>query len=338
MTTPPIAFRKGGDTAEAAEEEARKVAQARRSSGPEYFSLAKDGEQIVIRLLTDDPDVIWVDQHSFVPTKDAPKDAENWPASMTAVCRKDKAFAGHFAGCFICDNKIKNRFGKTSYPNIRIWALAVERELVKGDGTEALGGPSKLGVVVAVQDKIIEVEELDADGNATGTTLRYPKIIIVNQPVNNFYGHFRAMYGLHKTLTDRDYIVTRKGSGTETTYEVTSIDPIPTLKPGTPAWARYEEALVARKIDLGQLVFDKAGDVYYARFFDPKVEVDQDGKIVPAGTAAKAPVQGIVDLGDQDAPAPQASALGSTLRDQIRSMGKPQASESASTDDEQPPY
>ena len=336
MTTPTVAFRRGGAAAEVAEEHNREAAKSRRSNGPDYLSLAKDGEEILVRLLTDDPEVIWVDQHSFIPTKKAPADADNWPTKLTAVCRRDKAFEGHFEDCYICKNKVKNAFNKTSYPQIRVWALAVERELVKGDGTEALGGPEKKGVVVAVRDKFVEIDQLDADGKETGEKLRYPKIIVINQPVNNFYSHFRQMLGLYKTLTDRDYLITRKGSGTDTEYVVTSMDPIESLKPGTPAWQRYLETLVARKIDLNEIVMGKANDAYYAKFFDPAFEVDKDGKVVPAGTAAKA--EGVVDVDDQPAPAKTEGGLAPSLRDQIRGMGAPVEPAAADESTDEPPY
>lgn len=337
MSTPTsVAFRRGGAAAEVAEGENREAAKSRRSSGPDYLSLTKDGEQVLVRLLTDDPDVIWVDQHSFIPTKAAPDDAENWPKKLTAVCRKDKAFTGHFKDCYICKNKIKNDFGKVSYPQIRVWALAVERELVKGDGTEALGGPEKKGVVVGVRDKTIEVDQVDEDGKETGEKLRYPKVIIINQPVNNFYSHFRQMLGLHKNLTDRDYLITRKGTGTGTEYVVTSMDPIESLKPGTPAWQRYLETLAERKIDLGEIVMAKADDAYYAKFFDPEFEVDKDGKVVPAGTAAKA--EGVVNLDSDAAPAQTGSSLAPSLRDQIRGMGAPVQPVEAPGNEDEPPY
>lgn len=345
-SAPAFNFRTGGNAAEAAEDENAKIARSRRGLAPEFFSINEDGGQKILRILTDDPEVILVDQHSYVPTKAAPKGVDNWPSSMTSVCRHDAAFgevrepngtlvrAAIFGDCYICDNKIKNRFGKTANPQIRIWALAVERELVFGDGTEALGGPAAQGTIVGIQDKIDEIEQLDGEGKPTGVTLRFPKIIVINMPVKNFWAHFRQMYGLHKTLTDRDYIVTRRGDGTSTEYEVSPIDPNG-LKPGTPGWDRYTQALADRKIDLGEIVFDKASDVYYARFFNPALDVSEDGKVIAATAQPATGATGSLNIAAPAASSPQPLAS-NDLRDRIRNMGQPRTAEPAAED--KPPY
>lgn len=305
-------FRTGGAAAEEADQAVR---DAGKGTGPKYFKIENDGDKITARFVTDEPDWIWVAQHSFVPTKPAPKDGgDNWPRSMMSVCRHDEAFAGHYTDCYTCDNKLKNTFGKTATPQVRVWALAVEREIVTGDGTEALGGESMKGMVVGVRDKIEEIDELGEDGKPTGTTLRYPKILIINQPVKSFFGPLRSLYGLYKTVCDRDMVITRDGTGTDTSYRFSPIDPIDEVKPGTPAWEKYQQVLTERDISLGTIVADHASDAYYARFFDPAFDVDKDGTVVPAGSV---PVAAGSD------PAPAATGLDPDLKARIRNLGAP---------------
>ncbi|MGA5598451.1 hypothetical protein ACPCSE_29875 [Streptomyces cellulosae] len=315
-------FRRGGTAAEQAEKEANVSSSGRR--GPDFFGLKEDGDSTVIRLLTDHDDWIWVGQHSFVPTKPGPKDAEKWPKNMTSVCRKDSAFEGIYGDCYICDAKIKNSFGKVASARIRVWALGVERELVRGDGTEALGGPSKQGVVIGVRDKVDEVDELDADGKPTGNKLNYPRIIVINMPMKGFFSHLKAIHGLYGTVVDRDFQVTRSGTGTDTEYKFAAIDPIRdatgsnAVAPGTPAWDKYLQAVSEREISLEGIVADKATDEYYARFFDPTKTVQKDGTIV----AATAPAGGMVNLPAADTGAP--AAISDDLRSRIQMLGTPQ--------------
>ncbi|MFE0490173.1 hypothetical protein [Streptomyces griseoaurantiacus] len=321
-TSPTIKFNRGGTAAEQAEKEANVSSGGRR--GPDYLSLKEDGSSTVLRLLTDHDDWIWVDQHSFVPTKPGPKDAEKWPKAMTSVCRKDRAFAGHYNDCYICDAKLKNSFGKLASPRVRVWALAIEREIVRGDGSEALGGPAKQGVVVGIRDKIDEVDELGADGKPTGVKLQYPRILVINQPMKGFFSHFKALHGLYGTVVDRDFSITRSGTGTDTEYKIVPIDPVADpatgqnlIKPGTPIWEKYLQAVAEREISLDAIVADKASDEYYARFFDPTKSVDKDGTITTAtGNVANFPTASA-----SGAPAD----ISSDLRSKIQMLGTPQA-------------
>jgi hypothetical protein len=311
-----MSFRRGGSAAEEAEKESNANSGGRR--GLDYFGLKNDKDSTVVRLLTDHDDWPYVEQHSFVPTKAAPKGAENWPKSMTSVCRKDPAFGGHYTDCYICDQKIKNNFGKLATPRVRVWALAVERELVRGDGSEALGGPAKNGIVVGIRDKIDEVDALDADGKPTGEKLKYPRIIVINQPMKGFFANLKALHGLYGTVCDRDFQITRDGVGTDTNYKITPIDPIPDVKPGTPEWEKYLQAVAEREVNLEAIVADKASDAYYARFFDPSKSVDKDGNVTEA-SATSGSTGGLANL-----PAAAATAdITPDLRAQIRNLGAP---------------
>ncbi|MFJ4902825.1 hypothetical protein [Streptomyces sp. NPDC088727] len=317
-TSPVMNFRKGGNAAEEAEKESN-ASGGRRDRSPDYFSLKEDKASTVVRLLTDHDDWIYVEQHSFVPTKAAPKGAEKWPKAMMSVCRKDPAFEGHFSDCYICDKKIKNSFEKLASSRIRVWAIAVERELVRGDGSEALGGPSKLGVVIGVRDKIDEVDELNADGKPTGNKLNYPRLLIINAPMKGFFANLKALHGLYGTVCDRDFSITRDGTGTDTNYKIVPIDPIPDLKPGTPAWDLYTQSVAEREVVLEAIVGEKASDEYYARFFDPSKTVDKDGNVTETASAA---VGGMMNLASSDGTG-ASGALPADMRDKIRNLGTP---------------
>jgi hypothetical protein len=94
---------------------------------------------------------------------------------MTSVCRYDEAFRRALRRLLHLRRQAQERLRQgLATPRVRVWALAVERELVRGDGSEALGGPAKQGVVIGVRDKIDEVDEVDKDGKPTGNKLKYP--------------------------------------------------------------------------------------------------------------------------------------------------------------------
>ncbi|PPS89516.1 hypothetical protein [Streptomyces sp. MH60] len=321
-TSPAINFRRGGSAAAQAEKEDNVSSSGRR--GPDFFGIKEDGESLVVRLLTDHDEWIWVKQHSFVPTKPGPKDAEKWPEAMTSVCRYDEAFGGHYKDCYICDAKIKSKWGKLASSRVRVWALVVERELVRGDGSEALGGPAKQGVVIGVRDKIDEIDELDADGKPTGVKLNYPRILVINQPMKGFFSHLKAIHGLNGTVVDRDFQITRDGKGTDTEYKFAAIDPIRDpatqqnlIAPGTPAWDKYLQAVAEREISLDSIVADKASDAYYARFFDPSKTVDKEGNVVAVAGGAV----GMINVQSTDGPAD----ISDDLRAKIANLGAPSA-------------
>lgn len=292
MTTTPD-FRRGGEAA----------AEASKSKGgprgARFFSLG-DGETAILRLLTDNPDWIFVDQHSSIPTKPKPADwgDRSWPESMTAVCRKDKAFGGIYSDCYACNLTGTNKWGgKLSKTTIRVWALAVVREEVLGDGTEEMGGPEKKGKRIGCQDKMVEVEVHDKDGKATGEKRLEREYVILNFADKNFFAPFSAFYATYGTVCDRDYVIRRTGKDKDTTYNPVPMDPTPNLAPGTERWKeKYLDDMAEKGIDLAKIVASKADDEYFALFLDP-------GKSAPSRNKGDDS-----DEGQGDVPAPQVDA------------------------------
>lgn len=262
----------------------RGIAAAEASSKPksygprlEFFNL-KDGESMGLRFLTDGHDFITVDMHQSVPTQNPPANyTGSWPQSMPAVCRNDSAFtrAGMHGDCYICANadNLKDAWGNTPKPKSRIWALAVVRDKVIGDGSEDLGGPSMVGKPIGFTDSLREVEVYGPDNKPTGEIRLEPRIVIINQALRTFFQNLNAMYQEVGTVLDRDYIVRRNGAGTDTSY--TFIPQTESkLKPGSEGWARYENALRDQNLDLEVIVASRANDEYYGRFFDPTLNTE----------------------------------------------------------------
>jgi hypothetical protein len=279
-------FIKGADAIEEqekADHEARKAAYS--SDRLEYLQIKAD-DTVFLRFLTEGSDLIKVAQHNFVKTKPAPSDAKNWPKSMSAVCRKDVQIRGILDlgenDCYICSAKVHSAFRPEFVrPTSKVWALAVLRKQVKGDGSPEQGGPDKKGKVLGFDDVREDYKLRDADGKPTEETRQRPKIVLVNMSWGNFFAALGHNHQMRGTMCDRDYAVKRSGEGTDTDYSVMALDPVPGLAPGTDQWKRYTDQLAEREITLEQTVINMASDLWYARWFDPTKTVDKDDKIVP---------------------------------------------------------
>lgn len=274
-----MVFNKG---AKAIEEQV--AAGSVRSDRVDYLKV-EDGKSVIIRMLTEGDALIRVAQHNYVKTKPAPKDAKKWPKGITAVCREDVQLAEMYPdGCYVCTNKLPNaqRTNEYAKPIPRVWALAVLRQPVLGDGSPERGGPERSGKVVGYSDVIEEYDIRDDSGKVTGKGKR-PKIVIINQAWQNFFAGLAHFYSVYGTLCDRDYLISKSGSGMEVQYPSAPLVETPNLKPGTESWKRYEKVLADREIDLDGIVIGMSTDEWVARWLDPTKAVDKDGKIVPAG-------------------------------------------------------
>lgn len=288
MTTATPNLRRGG---EAAEEAAN--AGGGRFTKINYFSL-DENKSTVVRFITDSPDWFYVKQHPSVPTKNKPADFKgNWPQGMPAVCRHDDAFTGMYDDCYVCDLPVMSPHDPTKVlkPAIRVWALAVEREAVVENG-----------VILGYRNVMLDVDIKDDKGEPTGRTEKQVKILVVNMGMKNFFSGLQGIYGLFGSVCDRDMNIRRTGTGIATDYQIIPLDPIPTHKPGTESWAKYEVALKEQNLDLGVLIADRASDEYYARFFDPSKTPTPTGATsngstasTPAATQPAAPAADVVD-------------------------------------------
>lgn len=232
-----------------------------------YFSLS-DGEEAIVRFVTDADSWITVDQHTFVPTKSQPSDYEgNWPRGMGAVCRRTKLADGKtlYNDCYICDHIAKSD-GSPQKPSSRTWAVGVLREEVRDDS----------GAVIGFADQTREVAEVK-DGKPTGEKRQEKASIIMNMGYRNFFGALQGFAGRYGTILDRDYYIRRQGDGLQTVYHIIPADPIDVPSPDDASstlrfdlrdarfMARYEKDAP----DLEDIVMDKASDKFYERFFIP---------------------------------------------------------------------
>jgi hypothetical protein len=259
-----MALNRGGKAAE-------KEAESSSFGKLNYFKLAKPGESMVLRFIDDDTDWIYIRQHPMVATKgrpsDYPKDS-SWPAVMGAVCRKDKSFTDpgstpHYTDCYICDApEMVDSKGKKYGRGVRLWARAVVREAVY-DGED--------GPILGYRDATHEITTKDASGNETKKTVR--KIVLVNMAVKNFFGALQGFADIYHTVLDRDYLITRKGEGTDTDYNIVPLDKIEGFDLRTPElkakYEAYAEEADASAAALEKVVLDLASDEFYAKFFDP---------------------------------------------------------------------
>lgn len=255
----------------------------------QYWNI-KENDSEILRFL-DDADAWYViRQHVFFPTKGAPKDAKNaakWPKGMTAVCRKDPAFAGEYSTCPLCD-AIKDysmeSYGKPMKTKSMVFALAVRREKVICDGSEEMGGPANKGKK-AIIDRTVELDELDSDGKPTGNKKTVPDIRIVSNTMYSLFGNLKSAYEVYDSVVDRDFSIKREkaANGTGTVHVAVALDVIPSLQPGEKRWETYTEALDFYGLDLGEMLEKQAGDDFLKRFF-----LGDDGRaIVPADQRGK---------------------------------------------------
>ncbi len=338
MTAPLPNIRRGGEGAEAAA-----AASGTKFARLNYFTL-DEGKSVVLRFLTDSPDWWYVKQHPSVPTKNAPADYKGtWPQQMPAVCRHDDAFASIYSDCYICDLPVMNPRDTTKAlkPALRVWALAVEREAVIEGGI--IKGYKTVKEEVAVRNE---------KGEDTGQKVSQSKIVVVNMGVKNYFGGLQGIYGLYQTVTDRDMSIRRTGSGLDTDYQIIPLDPIETpegrlagpkfivhkdehgneisreiITPAHPSWATFEKAVSDQGIDLLQVIADRAGDDYYARFFDPTKTATSNNAAAtgtsntPAAAPAAEQAQGGGDVVDP--------ARLEAMRNRVRGTGANAAAEPA---------
>lgn len=326
------AFGRGGDAARQEDE----ALNASRGGGSfrrtNYLPTMSSGDQIFLRYITDSPDWIYCTTHQFVKTKPKPEgypEKAKFPESVSPACRKDKAFAGIFTDCWVCDQKVENAYGKTSYPALRIWALACLREEVLGTEAMVAAGqipPEQVGRRVGFKDKTREVEVpkkdekgewvKGADGKIVTETVVEPAIIVVNQAIKNYYGGLQSMYGIYGTVCDRDYVLRLDGEQKDKDYTHIPLEPTASLKPGTPSWQRYLTAIEEQGLSLEDIVMDKASDDFYGTFIDPtKAMPKRDNK--DDGSAASSPQQ---NGAPAQAPAADTAPAGEPAADRLAEM------------------
>lgn len=214
---------------------------------------------------------ITVDMHTNVKTREEPEGYDgNWPKSLPAVCRYDRAFGGAFPDCYICDHMTNPRAkgkNKKYRPQPRMWALACEREEVREGGK-----------VVAMRDKMRTVKRI-TDGKEE--EVEEQAIVLLNFGWRNFFSHLRGTVEHYGTALDRDYKVTRRGEELDTEYDFVAYDPVDEtveFEDGSKGQERFDlrdiyfEGFYDTDVVLTDEIERRAGDEFYAMFFDERVD------------------------------------------------------------------
>lgn len=214
-----MTFRKGLDHVQASIERGN----ARKGgTGRRYFKW-EAGEEKTLRFLTEGSDIVLASVHEFVTCLDGTKRS------------------------FVCRAEIREECELCSDPDIRKrevgFAVAVWREPVKQDGK----------VVFVDKTEQIEVEE-----NGQKVTKTVPWVGVIQQAPRNFWSFFWAAYDKYGTLRDRDYSVTRRGSGMETSYTAFQEDPVEI--------AHIEDRYANYTPDLEEMLSRLSSMEYYDKF------------------------------------------------------------------------
>lgn len=286
MTTAAPVIPRGGSRAAKQAAEDKEARKNRSFNDWEYLTLAASqdgevyGESVVIRLVTDEPDWREVKQHSFIPTRPAPADKpedRKWPARMGAVCRHSRGFDTIYDECYICDHMTVEKNGKTRkpYASTRLWAVAVVRKPVIGTQDHVDAGliePYQVGKPAFYEDETFEKDEFE-DGQPTGKTRTLKKFVVLNFAMENFFDKLLGFNNVYDTVVDRDYKVTRKGAGTDTSYEIAPLDPQKDPETGKRLDLRNPDfaKLYEYDFDLDKIIADQASDEHYTWFFDVRV-------------------------------------------------------------------
>lgn len=348
MTTPVIP--RGGRAAAQraqAEKEARQAASKQSYNIWKYLTLDPpaegatelEGESVIIRFVTDEPEFREVMQHSFINTKQAPSDKpadKKWPIKMGAVCRQSPGFDALYDDCWICDHVTKD--GKNGpypiKPSLRLWAVAVEREEVLGTQEMADAGeiePYQVGDVVGYRDKTQE-RTIFKDGKPLDEKVTEKVWLVLNFGLDNFFDKVLGFAHSYKNVVDKDYMVTRIGRGTDTDYAISPLEPQTVQVDGKNVKFDLRNPIFAKEYEipfsLDEIIAEQASDAHYEKFFDtrvsktwaelyPKRENDESSDSSDGGSASSTPAN--------TANASQAKATVEAMRDRLKQTQKAKA-------------
>lgn len=268
MTDTARSFKRGAEAAKAA-------ASNSFSSRVGYFSL-EEGNRAYVQFITDWDEWYVVDSHAMVPTKPRAADwqGDKWPSTVQPVCRHTIMGDGLPIAddCYVCSDIPSPKDPNKPFPkSSRTWALGVLLEEVFGDGSPALGGPTKKDKRVGYKMKM--VESVDKD---TKETTMVPEVVVFTFGWKNFFAALEGAAQVNDgTICNLAFAIQREGKGLDTKYIITSMGPQKRDFREAEHLAKLGidivngEKVYPDKYDLGRMIFDRASDDYYARFIDP---------------------------------------------------------------------
>jgi hypothetical protein len=260
----------------------------------------KDGDEIIVRFLTELTDWPVLESHIAVPTKPRPEKwtADNWPKAMSAVCANDRdAFAleiddegnvtkweDGFGSCYIHANYTED-IDRYKHPRSEsrslTYALVVLRER---EGNR-------------VKDKTEEYEVKDQPKK------QVPAIRIIAQPWRTFYSQVHAGAFEDDSVCNRDFRIKKDDKAfTISPLSITAnhhpaVKDHPTIGTAgaTDSWKLYEETLTLIGADLEAWLRNRASEEWFKLWFwpgewdakkDGDTESDDAGSNVGGGSSA----------------------------------------------------
>lgn len=170
----------------------------------------KAGEKKIVRFLTDE--VITTDWYDFVVNKDG-KNVGSFPNPLQVGWNED--FVQKYGGL----NSEKNEEKQT------ILVPAKAREKTVGVAVV------RKEVPVTIDGRTIQgVGDLDDEVEVEGKKYPSRNFVVISQSYKNFWATIVGYFSRYATACDRDYEITRVGSGTDTTYTIIPCDPIDGLR------------------------------------------------------------------------------------------------------------
>ena len=208
--------------------------ETQRSGYAEINSILwEDGEDKIIRFISDD--VRTVKMHSYTLCRDGSR--------KTFICPNQTPDGGHDPSgpCLICKyyERESSRGKKIpDYPSDRSIALVALRnsETAKVDGR--------------VTTKIVDIlhdgpKEVEIDGK-TEIIENLPVVGLLNHGMR-FWANIVTLFARYGTIADRDFVITRRGKKTDTTYGIAPLDrsDSPDLDTPEKVEERYAKAALA---------------------------------------------------------------------------------------------
>lgn len=241
------------------------------------FSI-KDGELVYVQFILNPEEWISPFVHAAVPTKAKPAEVTgNWPAAMSAVCRKTKMGDGlpMFDDCYICEHILPDN-DKVKAKK-RTYSFGVRRSEVLGDGSEDKGGPAKKGKRIGFAIETVQAPKRDEKNKIIeGETEETPRFELFTMGWGNFWQKVdAACVAFGGTVTNQIFAIQRMGVGLKTDYGITPVkqtpqdfaDPEFSAKYGIKGTAPNRE--FPPHLDLSEVVWNNASDEFYERFFVP---------------------------------------------------------------------
>ncbi len=196
----------------------------RGGRGFNYFNL-EDGQDVILRFLTDTDEIVTCDFYEYVKTRVKDKEGK-WTDGTNSFIVAPDYWAGEDEAPAKVDDWVAKYGGKVvdyntkelvdPKPKERRVAIAVERERVPVEGGK---GANKF----KHQDKFVEITYKDKDGNEQTALGR--NFILIRKDAKTFWGNVVGYHGEFETLIDRDYKITRNGKLRATNYAGIPVGP-----------------------------------------------------------------------------------------------------------------